>query len=299
MTAAQIDIVACAAVHWTPDLRATGASMSVDSINASGVFRVGDVLSRAWRLFAGNLLFFLLVPVVIYVIMIVAFLIFGMTFAFAGWASGSIGLMWVGIGLAIIVVLSFTMIGQGLLLLGAFQRLRGQPLRLGEVLQRVLNRFLPLLGLSIVWGLTLLLTIAVSGFVFGLLAVVLGAFAIVLAPAVYIPAAILMVMWAVVVPACVVEGLGPIGSMSRSADLTKGYRWKIFGIMLLLGLLSVVAAIVQLMLGEASQGLAGIFAIIWFVVWIAYWNCTIIMTYHDLRVAKEGIDTEQIAAIFD
>jgi hypothetical protein len=34
-------------------------------------------------------------------------------------------------------------------------------------------------------------------------------------------------------------------------------------------------------------------------VWIAYWNCAIIMTYHDLRVAKEGIDTGQIASIFD
>jgi TM2 domain-containing membrane protein YozV len=69
--------------------------------------------------------------------------------------------------------------------------------------------------------------------------------------------------------------------------------------MLLLFLVSLVAGLVQLLLGQVSQGLAGFFAIIWFVVWIAYWNCAIIMTYHDLRVAKEGIDTEQIASIFD
>ena len=62
--------------------------MSVDSISASGVFRVGDVMSRAWRLFAGNILFFLLVPIVIYVVMVIAFVLFGMTFAFAGVASG-------------------------------------------------------------------------------------------------------------------------------------------------------------------------------------------------------------------
>ena len=273
--------------------------MSVDSINASGVFRVGDVLSRSWRLFAGNLLFFLLVPVVLYVIMVIAFVLFGMTFFFAGWASGSPAFFFLGGGLAIIVVLSVTMIGQGLLLLGAFQRLRGQPLRIGEVLQRVLNRFFPLLGLSIVWGLALLLAVVVTGFVFGLLAALLGPLAIVLVPAAYVPSAILLVMWAVIVPACIVEGLGPIGSMSRSADLTKGYRWRIFGIMLLLMLLSVGGAIVQMMLGAVSQGLAGIFAIIWFVVWIAYWNCAIIMTYHDLRVAKEGIDTAQIGAVFE
>ena len=47
------------------------------------------------------------------------------------------------------------MIGQGVLLLGAFQRLRGQPLRVGEVLQKVMARFVPLLGLSILWSLAL------------------------------------------------------------------------------------------------------------------------------------------------
>jgi hypothetical protein len=38
---------------------------------------------------------------------------------------------------------------------------------------------------------------------------------------------------------------------------------------------------------------------LWFVVQTALWNCALIMMYHDLRVAKEGIDVEQIAAIFD
>ena len=273
--------------------------MSVDSINASGVFRVGDVLSRAWRLFTGNLLFFLLVPFVLYLIMVAAIVIFVLTFGLAVWASGSTALIWVGALLGIIVVLGFTMIGQGMLLLGAFQRLRGQALRIGEVLQRVLNRLLPLLGLSILWGLALFLAVAASVFVVGMLAAALGAVTIVLVPAIYIPAAILLVMWAVVVPACIVENLGPIGSMSRSTDLTKGYRWKIFGIFLLLFLLSLVASIVQVMLAFISEILGNIFAIIWFVVWIAYWNCSVIMTYHDLRVAKEGIDTEQIASVFD
>jgi hypothetical protein len=273
--------------------------MSVESINASGVFRVGDVLSRAWRLFAGNILFFLLVPFFTYVIMVIAFVLFSMAFVVAGWGSSSTAFVWLAFGLATILALSFTMVGQGLLLLGAFQRLRGQPLRMSEVLQRVLKRILPLLGLSILWALALLLAVLISTFVFGMLAAVLGPFGIVLTPAIYVPSMILLVMWAVVVPACIVENLGPIGSMSRSADLTKGFRWRIFGIVLLLLLLSVVAGIVQLMLGQVSQGLAGLFAIVWFVVWIAYWNCAIIMTYHDLRVAKEGIDTEQIAAIFD
>jgi hypothetical protein len=273
--------------------------MSLDSITASGVFRVGDVLSRAWRLFIGNILFFLLALIAIYAVMVIAFVVFGMTLFFAGWASGSPGLIGIGIALVIIVVLSLTMIGQGVLLLGAFQRLRGQPLRVGEVLQRVFARIMPLLGLSILWSVALVLAIFVGGLVFSVVAAALGPFAIVLTPAIYIPSAFLLVVWGVVVPACVVEGLGPIASMLRSFDLTKGYRWKIFGIMLLLGLLYVAAFVVQMMLSWFSQGLGGLFALVWLVVWVGYWNCAIIMTYHDLRVAKEGIDTEQIAAIFD
>jgi hypothetical protein len=273
--------------------------MSVASINAGGDFRVGDVLSRAWRVLTGNLLFFLLVPVIIYVAMVAAFVIFGLTIAFGGWASGSSVLIGIGVALAIIIALSLTMIGQGVLLLGAFQRLRGQPLRVGEVLKRVLARIMPLLGLSILWALAIVLAMFVGGLVLGGLAAALGPLTIVLTPVVYVPSLFLLIIWAVVVPACIVEALGPIASMSRSAGLTKGYRWKIFGIMLLLLLLSVAATVVQVILTSVSQGLGGIFAIIWFVVWIAYWNCTIIMTYHDLRVAKEGIDTEQIASIFD
>ena len=39
--------------------------MTVASITGGGDFRVGEVMSRAWRLFTGNLLFFLAVPFVI------------------------------------------------------------------------------------------------------------------------------------------------------------------------------------------------------------------------------------------
>jgi len=273
--------------------------MSVDSINASGVFRVGDVMGGAWRLLTRNLLFFLFAPVVIYLIAGVFFMLFFMTLGVAGWASGSRAVMGLGIGLTLVIVLSCILISQGLVLLGAFQLLRGQPLRVGLVLQRVFARLAPLLGLGIVWGLALILAVFFAGMFFGMLGLLLGPFAIVLVPAIYALAAYIVVVWAVVVPACLVEDLGPIASMIRSADLTKGYRWKIFGVMFLLALLSIVASILQIMLAVYNQMAANILLISWSLVWLAYWNCNIIMIYHDLRVAKEGVDTEQIAAIFD
>jgi hypothetical protein len=278
--------------------------MSVASVNASGVFRVGDVMSQAWRIFTGNVLFFLAVPLVVYVLTAFAIAFFASMFAIAGWVTTAIGLVWIGVFLAVILALGLNVIGQAVVLIGAFQRLRRQPLRVGEAIQKALARFFPLFGLVLLWGLALAVCLVLSVFILSGLIWVFGGGGMVMVPAilspiVLAPTAFFFVMWVVVVPATVVEGLSPLASMIRSTGLTKGYRWKIFGIMLLLGLLLVVGFIVQLILTPVSQVLATIFGTIWFVGWTAYWNCAIIMTYHDLRVAKEGIDTEQIASIFD
>jgi hypothetical protein len=274
--------------------------MSIESIDGHGIFRIGSVLRPAWRLFAGDILFFLFVPAVIYGSMVIAFVIFGSVFAFAGWTSGSSGVADLGMVLGRVAALSLTMVGQGVLLLVAFQRLRGQPLRATEVLKTVLSRLLPLLGLSILWSLGLVLPVLGGALVVERLATGLGLGheVLLLLPAVYTPSAILLVVWAAVAPACVVEGLGPIGSLSRSAQLTKNYRWRIFGIMVLLGLLYLPTAFVNEP-GAVSQAFAGLFAFISFLIWITYCNCTVIMTYHDLRAAKEGVDTAPVAAVFD
>jgi hypothetical protein len=273
--------------------------MTVQSIDASEVFRVGDVLSRAWRIFIGNILFFLLVPFVIQLITIFAVSLSALMLIFAGWATGSVVLMGLGIFLAAIVALGLYMVGQAIVLLGAFQRLRGQPLQVGEAVQRALGRFWPLVGLGLLWGLVIggISSIYVA-IAFGLWDA-LSVWVFALAPIFVIPLTILFLMWTVAVPACVVEGSGPTDSMGRSAVLTKGYRWKILGMNLLLVLLAVACTMVQGMLTMASQALGAVFNFLWPVAWAGYWNCAIIMTYHDLRVAKEGVDTEQIAAIFD
>ena len=49
-----------------------------------------------------------------------------------------------------------------------------------------------------------------------------------------VPGVILYVMWSVAAPSLVAEGLGPIEALGRSRDLTRGVRWKIFGLTLIL-----------------------------------------------------------------
>ncbi len=40
--------------------------------------------------------------------------------------------------------------------------------------------------------------------------------------------------------------------------------------------------------------------LIWTAIWYAFYAITVaVVAYHDLRVAKEGIDIEQIAGVFD
>jgi hypothetical protein len=92
-----------------------------------------------------------------------------------------------------------------------------------------------------------------------------------------------------------------VRSLGRSRQLTKGHRWKIFGLFLLLYAMGMVTG---LFIGGTSAALGGTPAavtasLIWSAIWGSFSAVVIVVTYHDLRVAKEGINTEQIVAVFD
>jgi hypothetical protein len=266
--------------------------MSADEFTASGDFRVGDVLRRAWRIFTDNLLFFLL-PVLIFAVMLAAVGVIGSRTNLAGSDAWSV--------VAMIVLAIVAALAKSVILLGAFQRLRGEPLRVGTALRRASTRIMPLLVLASLWSLGLGLALALSRVPFGLGAPggampLVGMLAL---PVALVPPVSLLVMWAVAVPACVVEGLSPLASMIRSVDLTKGHRWKIFGIMLPMGIAALASKPIELVVSLLSPVLAVVAEAAWLVVLVAYWHCAVIMIYHDLRAAKEDIDTGRVAAIFD
>jgi uncharacterized membrane protein len=115
------------------------------------------------------------------------------------------------------------------------------------------------------------------------------------------PGTILAVMWFVSTPACVVERLGPLSSMGRSRELTKGHRWKIFGMLVLVVLgAAIVNVIIEVLLRlTGSSIIVTLGTLAWAGVWGAFYAIFGVVTYHDLRVAKEGVDVHQIAAVFD
>ena len=106
----------------------------------------------------------------------------------------------------------------------------------------------------------------------------------------------------VATPACVVEELGVSASMDRSAQLTKGQRWKILGIALLVLIPGVLgSAVIDAVVEEAGIGFVAASAgqVIWEGIWGSYYAILAIATYHELRAIKEGVGIDQVAAVFE
>jgi hypothetical protein len=176
-------------------------------------------------------------------------------------------------------ILLLNPLSQAIMLHTAFQDMSGRRISLSDSVRAALGRWLPLIGLSICVGFAV---------VFGLILLI-------------VPGIILMIMWYVANPACIVERLGVFASMGRSSELTKGHRGSIFGMVALLGIASVVvAAVVKGVLGlTGSTGLVISGTLAWTALVGAFGAIFAVVTYHDLRVAKEGVDTRQIAAVFE
>lgn len=83
------------------------------------------------------------------------------------------------------------------------------------------------LGESVMAGLQVALPLLLLG-VMTAIAFAVGLFLLI------VPGVILYVMWSVAAPALVDERLGPVEALGRSRDLTRGTRWKVFGLILIL-----------------------------------------------------------------
>jgi hypothetical protein len=235
---------------------------------AVGEFRIGRVCSRTWALLSRN------------------FPIYFAVAAFAALPSVLLDSVRADKGAAVALsllgflgILLFNPLGQAIILHTAFRDMSGHRVSLSESLRAALGRWLPLIGLTICTGLAI-------GVGFLLLVV---------------PGFILLAMWYVAIPACVVERLGVSASMARSSALTKGYRWQVFGMLALIAFAAgVIAAVVKGVLGlTGSDGLVMAGSLAWSALAGAFGAVFVVVAYCELRAVKEGIDTRQIAAVFE
>ncbi len=237
---------------------------------AESEFRVGRVLNQTWSVFSRNLWPFLVVT-----------LVASVPYALTIWSNAGAAPAAAGgrNALAGFLTLLLWPIVQAVLVFGAFEDMRGRPVNLLDSLRIGLRRFFPVLAVALCTGL-------LAGL--GMLILL-------------VPGFMVLTMLFVATPACVVERLGPIKSMGRSAKLTKGHRWKIFGLWFTTAL---VQLIVQSILGAVARTIGGlplaaVVVLLWSAIYGAFSAILAVVTYHDLRVVKEGVDTDQIAAVFD
>lgn len=179
----------------------------------------------------------------------------------------------------------------GAIVMGALTRAtvsasEGKQASFGESLSAGLRVALPLIGLGIVSGLAIAL---------GLMLLI-------------VPGVILFLMWAVAAPALVIERQGVFGALSRSAHLTSGERWKIFGIFLVLmigyGVLSGVFGAAGLSNYDFTTAGAGLTVanVIGSVVLGTIYNAASgtmwPALYVELRQSKEGTSVEALEEVF-
>jgi len=259
-------------------------SPAAAAMPAGAQFGVGAVLGRAFSIYGSRFGVFLLLGLVT----LSPLLLFGLYGIFVRYpglpaAPGAFGAMqWLTALGTILLSMIFNVICQATILFGTFQVMLGRGFSFGESMGVGLRRALPVIGVSIVaaicWSLASVLLI--------------------------VPGIIVFCMLYVAVPACVIERAGVFASLDRSSKLTKGYRWKIFAIVLVFYVISGVGsgligvALRHVLPGSNLAVLSEIISFLWQAAATALGAVFAAVAYHDLRVAKEGVDTEKIAAVF-
>ena len=245
-------------------------------------FQIGRVVGRTFSVFGRNLVTFLTVSAVI-MLPVIAISLYNGTpnYIVAGTAKGFL----FG-ALAVILQLGCTYVLQAALVQGSITDLNGERPELGGALSTGFALALPVFIIA-------MLSLLGMGLGFVLLVV---------------PGIIVAVGWSVVVPVRVVERTGVKETFSRSWDLTKGHRWKIFWLVVMYAIVSYLCALlVAALAGISFMASARVLNNTPFIVmqWLLQVVLAVITAvgitaiYYELRTVKEGLGPQQLAAAFD
>jgi hypothetical protein len=143
--------------------------------------------------------------------------------------------------------------------------------QLGECLAKGLTAYFPLLGIGLLAGL---------GIVAGTVALI-------------VPGVMLALAWAVYMPVYIAEAPGLRAALSRSAALTKGHRWKILALFLMLVVGMIVLTVAEkFVAGFPLAGLTRLLITLLSAVATA-------ALYVELCMVKDGGSPQQLAQVFD
>ncbi|HEX3555179.1 MAG TPA: hypothetical protein VIA62_18295 [Thermoanaerobaculia bacterium] len=233
-----------------------------------GTFELGKILSEAFSIFFSNFIPFVLLSALISL----------PVFSFAAYLlktqkSPASALSFFFLALLLQILLGqLTTAG---VTYGVYQQIRGQNPSLMDCLRVAFSRFFPVLGVGIV-----------AGFAVGLGAVFC-----------LVPGFILAAMFAVAIPVTVEERAGVSDALRRSAFLTDGFRWQVFGLLFLLGVLEQILVRVAISPAHDLGTLLMISSAV-NVLTIGLRATAVAVMYYRLRSVKESVDVDQISSVF-
>ncbi len=180
----------------------------------------------------------------------------------------------------------FGVILQATIIYGTVSDLNNRPVSVAESLTAGLRAFLPVIGLAILLGLGVALASMLL----------------------LVPGIMLAIAWCVAIPAYVVEQTGVMAAFGRSAELTRGSRWRIFGLFVIY---FIAVIVIELVLGVFSRatgfatiGRLPVLTLLIFAPLIQMASTLIGSTgaavlYVELRRLRDGVGPQGLAAIFD
>lgn len=199
---------------------------------------------------------------------------------------GQAGQVFVTSMVTLLISLIFAFVLQAALVQGTITDLNGEKASLGNCLSTGFKSFPPLIAIAI---------LVYFGILFGAILLV-------------VPGIIIGLMWSVAVPVKVVEQIGVFESLGRSRALTKGARWQLLGLFVIYFLIAIVfGLVVGLLFGVSLLRVseASLSPIYLTAEWLIRIPLTALLAvgiasiYYELRLVKEGVGPQQLAAAFD
>ena len=265
------------------------SSTAAPSTGPDHAFGVGRVIARTFSAWWHHVLAFSLITLVAYLPLILLSLLGGMPVpgvtapsAASFDPAAAPPTLPQGFWLAYSATMLLFLVEVGAITHGVINYLAGKPVSVGAMIATGVRRLVPLIVVGILCYL-----LVVVGFVL-----------------LVVPGVILGCALAVAIPAVVVERPGVLGAIRRSFALTKGKRFAIFVaflvfLMVLMGVTMVGGFLLPQLTASFSPMLGtwlGLAVNVAFgtLLWVAPG-----VVYHDLRVAKDGVSTAQLVAVFE
>jgi hypothetical protein len=241
------------------------------------LFSVGGALSRSFSVWSRNLPLFVGVSVALHLP-----LMFFPPLVSGGTRAAVMSSLFSRLGLIYLQALAQRLLGfcvAGALIYAVVEQLRGRAVDAARTLSIGVSKLLQLLWVSV----TTAIMVGLAG-LFGC-----------------IPGVLLGLRWLLIAPVVVVEARVGDAARDRSEALTEGRLVEIFGLLVLLAVISgVLGGGLGLLFGVRDSFLRRLLIKVIFPAAVASFQAVLYsVVYFQLRSEKEGVDIEALAAVFD